>query len=163
MIDPVNDELPGAVGAVDRRLDGDAVANLPAKAFGGTGTSNRALAVLEEIIPLVIRNNKLRENLALILGVDRELREKVFLILIDAAKPVVVGHGLNTRNARNLVAIRKRNRLNDGDAINGDQAAGAGKLCATGESLLHNREKGEQKQRHREGPQGEKQADLLAE
>ena len=86
--------------------------------------------------------------MALVFRVNHELREKVLFVLIDAAEPVVVGHALNARNARDFVAIRERYGLNDGDAIDGDQPVGAGDAPAAVEGVPHHGEKGEEKQRH---------------
>ena len=52
---------------------------------------DRALAVLQEVSPLVVGNDEFRKNLALVFGIDDELREEIFLVLIDAAEPVIVG------------------------------------------------------------------------
>jgi hypothetical protein len=56
VIDTLNDELPGTA-AENRGLDGDAVANLPAKPFRGASANDCPLAVLEEIISLVVSHN----------------------------------------------------------------------------------------------------------
>ena len=68
---------------------------------------DRALAVFYEVLPLVIGNDQFGDHLALIFGVDHELREEVLFVLIDAAEPIVVGYRLDPGNARNLVAVRQ--------------------------------------------------------
>ncbi len=91
VIDAVKIELPGARAAINGRFDGDAVADFPAKALGGVRAGDGALAVLDEVLPLVIGNDQLGDDLALIFHVDHELREEVLFVLIDAAEPIVVG------------------------------------------------------------------------
>ena len=106
MIDAVEIELPGAA-AINRRLDGDAVANLPAKTLGRARARNRALAVLEKGVPLVVGNKQFGEHLALGFRVNHELREEVLLVLIDAAEPVVVSHALHARECAKSCHDRK--------------------------------------------------------
>ena len=100
----MNSQAPAAING---GLDGDAVADLPAKTLGRARAHNRALAVFEEGIPLVVGNDQLGEYLALVFRVDHELREEVLFVLIDAAEPVVVGHALNARNAQQSCRDRK--------------------------------------------------------
>ncbi len=102
------------------------IANFPAEAFGKAGADHGALAVLDEVSPLVIGHDELGKDLALVFDIDDELRKEVFLILIDATKPVVVGNDLDARDAQNFVAVGKRQRLDDGDAIDDDQTVRAG-------------------------------------
>ena len=80
-----------------RGLDGDAVANLPAESLGRARADDRALAVLQEGVPLVVGNDQLREYLALVFRVDHELGKEVLFVLVDAAEPVVVRHALRRR------------------------------------------------------------------
>ena len=143
-------------------LIGMSVADLPAKPLGGAGARNRALAVLQKCIPLVVGNDQLGNNLALVLRIDHELREEVFFILVDAAEPIVVRHALDAGNAQNLVAIGKRDGLNDGDAIDGDQAVRRRQRPAAAEGVPHHGEKGEEEQSHRKRTEREEQANFLA-
>src|SRR5712664_1673756 len=91
-------EIPSAVGAVKRVLDGDAVANLPAKTLCGSRANNRSLAVLDEVLPLVLGHDEFAHHLTVVFDVDGKLRKEVFLFDVHAAEPVVVGDGLHARN-----------------------------------------------------------------
>ena len=92
MVDAVDVEIPGSCPAEKGVLDRDVIADFPAEAFGKAGADHGALAVLDEVGPLVIGHDELGEDLALVFDIDDELRKEVFLILIDATKPVVVGN-----------------------------------------------------------------------
>ena len=106
-------ELPCFGGAIESVFQGDAVANLPAKAFREPSANNCALTIIYEVLPLVVGNLHLRHDLALIFGVDHKLGEEVLLILIDAAEPIVVRKRLDALDGQNLVPIRERNGLNE--------------------------------------------------
>ena len=73
-------------------LDRDVIAHFPAEAFGKAGADHGALAVLHEVSPLVIGHDELGKDLALVFDINDELRKEVFLILINATKPIVVGN-----------------------------------------------------------------------
>ncbi len=130
VIDTINIEFPRSAGAVADVLDGDAVANFPAEALCGSGSHDRAFTVCHEFLPLVIGNDQFGHNLALIFRVYHELWEEVFLILIDAAEPVVVGDGFDSWDAQDLITVRKGNRLDDGDAVDGHKAIRTGNIGA---------------------------------
>src|ERR1019366_9855492 len=106
-------ELPGAGSAIADILDGDPVTDFPAKTFGGFRAGDGALAILSEVLPLVIGNNQLGNDLALIFDVDHVLREEVFFFLIYAAEPIVVGDRPDSGNALNFIAVGERQGLND--------------------------------------------------
>src|SRR5215831_4217104 len=118
VIDAVKIEFPHA--AKECSLDGDAVANLPAKSLGGGGAGNGPLAVIHKVLPLVIRNAELGINLALVVHVNGELSKEISFILIHAAKPVGEGDFLHAGNAFDLLCIGERQRLDDRGAINDD-------------------------------------------
>lgn len=99
----------------------------------------------------------------MVFDVNDELRKEVFLILINAAKPIVVGNHFDARDPQNFVAVGKRQRLDDGDAIDDDQTIRARDVCASAKSILHNREKCEKEQGHCEGAYGEQETNFLAE
>ena len=110
MIDAVDVEFPGAVVG-EGALDGDAIADFPAEAVQGSLADNGALAVFQKGLPLIFGNHQFGDNLALVFGVDHELGEKILLVLIHAAEPVVVGDRLHAGNAQDFVAIGKWNGL----------------------------------------------------
>ncbi len=70
---------------------------------------------------------------------------------------------LNARDALNLVLISQRQRLNDGDAIDRDQAIRALDIGAARERASDYREKCEEKQCNRKRADGQNQAQFLAE
>src|SRR6266446_31968 len=98
VINAIEIEIPIAVGAVKRVLDGDAVANLPAKTLCGSRANNRSLAVLDEVLPLVLGHDEFAHHLTVVFDVDGKLRKEIFLFDVHAAEPVVVGDGLHARN-----------------------------------------------------------------
>src|SRR6478752_2340501 len=160
VIDAVQIEFPHA--AEKRSLDGDAVANLPAKALGGGGSGNGPLPVFHKVLPLLFRNGKLRINLAPVIDVHGELGKEISLILIYAAEPVGKGDFFDAGNALDLVRVGERQRLDDRGAINDDQAVGAGNINASAERNPHDRQNSKQEQRHRERSNGEDEADFFA-
>ncbi len=107
MIDAVEIELPRAA-AVESSLDRDAIANFPMEACGRAGARDGALAVFQEIVPLLVRYHKLSHHLALIFGVDDKLWKEVLFILIDTAEPVIVGDRLDAGNGKDFVAVGDR-------------------------------------------------------
>ena len=93
VVDADQVELPGRAAALrlpDRRLDGDAVADLPAEALGHVLAGDGALAIGEPRLHLLGRELELLVDLHERLGFDRDLREEVLRILVDAAEPAVV-------------------------------------------------------------------------
>src|SRR6266404_1554073 len=162
VIDAVEIEIPSAVRAVKRVLDGDAIANLPAEALCDLRADNRSLAILDEILPLIFGDDELAHHLAVVFNVNGKLREEIFLVDIYTAKPIVVGDGLNARDGQDFVAVRDGHGLNQPDAVGNDQTVGTGNFRAAAESALHHGEEHEKNQRNSEGADGQDQADLLA-
>src|SRR5579859_920573 len=160
VIDAIEIEFPYA--AKKRSLDGDAVANLPAKSLGRGGAGNGSLPVLHKVLPLVFWNGKFRKNLALVVHVNGELGKEIPFILIHAAKPVGVANFLDAGDTLDLVRICQRQRLDDGRAINNDQAVGAGNVNAAAERNTHHGQNSKEEERHRERPNGKNETDLFA-
>src|SRR5262249_4850166 len=106
VVDAVEREFPVVAGAEEGILDRDAVADFPAETLCRFCSGDRAGAIFYKIVPLIIRNAELGKNLALIFDVDRELREEILLVLVDAAEPVVVRERFYAGNAQDLVLIR---------------------------------------------------------
>src|SRR5215468_3010807 len=158
VIHTINVELPGTPHG---RLDGNAVADFPMEALHRSRADNGAFTVLQKRVPLVVWDDELGYNLPLILRIDDELREEVLLVDVGTAEPVVVRDSLDSRNAEDFVAVGKRDRIDDGSAVNDDEAIGAGEIGAA-EGVANHTQKGEEKQRDREGRDGEQQAHLLA-
>src|SRR4029077_21257103 len=115
-VDPPYIELP--ITGINGALNGYAIAYFPTKPLGDSRSSDCAFAIFQECLPFCIGDYKLRKHHSLIFGVDRELGEKVFFVLINAAKPVVVRDGFHARNSKDLVTVRIGERLNNRDLVN---------------------------------------------
>src|SRR5260370_2580772 len=105
VLDAIQLELPSIGGAAKSILERNAVADLPSKAIGIPHAHAGPLAILDVVIPLIIGHHEFRIHLALIFDVDGELRKEVLLVLIDAAKPVVMGDGLDAGNGKDFVSV----------------------------------------------------------
>src|SRR6266849_103897 len=162
VIDAIEIEIPGAVRAVKRVLDGDAIANLPAEALRDLRADNRSLAVFHEILPLIFGHDELTHHLAVVFDVNGKLREEIFLIDVHAAKPIVVGDGLDPLDGQDCVAVCDGYGLNQPDPVGNYQTVGAGNFRASAESALHHGEEHEKNQRDGEGADGKDQTDFLA-
>src|SRR6516225_12468943 len=119
------------------------------KTFHGLSTDDRALAILQERIPLIIGNNQFRHHLALVLRIDNELGKEILFVLVDAAKPVVVRDVFHTRDAQDLVAVSQRDQIDDGRTVDNHQAIGAGDVSAAPKRVFDNSQKREKEQRNR--------------
>ncbi len=78
------------------------------EAFCRALAGDSALAVFQEIAPLVVGHHQLGHHLALIFGVDDELWKEVPFILIDAAEPMIVRDGFDAGNGQDFVAVGDR-------------------------------------------------------
>jgi len=107
VINAIEIELRRAA-AVQRCLDGDAIADFPMEALGRASARNSALAVFQEIVPLVVRYHKLSHHLALIFRVDDKLWKEVLFLLIDTAEPVIVRDGFDSGNGKDFVSVGDR-------------------------------------------------------
>src|SRR6266849_1389498 len=162
VINTIEIEIPSAVRAIKRILDGDAIANLPAEALRDLCADNRSLAILDEILPLIFGDDELAHHLAVVFDVNGKLREEIFLVDIYTAKPIVVGDGLNALDGQDFVAVRDGHGLNQPDSVGNDQTVGAGNFRAAAERALHHREKHEENQSDGERADGKDQTDFLA-
>src|SRR6266403_114491 len=162
VINAIEIEIPGAVGAIKRILDGDTVAHFPSEALRGSRADYRSLAILDEILPLIFGHDELAHHLAVVFNVNGKLREEIFLIDVYAAKPIVVGDGLDALNRQDFVAVRDGHGLNQPDAVGNYQAVGAGNFRAAAESAFHHGEKHKENQSDGEGANGKDQTNLLA-
>src|SRR5208282_1589163 len=161
VVDADEIKFPGSA-AVEGGLDGNAIANLPMEAFGKPGPGDGALTVVHEGFPLIIGDNQFGKNSALIFRVDDELGEEVFLFDVGAAEPVVVSDGLDAGNAEDFVTVGEGKRIDDGSAVDDDEAVRAGHIGAAVEGVTHNGKKDEEKESYGEGADGEKEANLFA-
>ena len=127
MVDTDEVELPGAA-TVESGFDRNAVADFPAETLCGLGPGDGALPVLQEVGPLIIGDDQLGKNLPLRVRVDDELRKEIILVLVDAAKPVVVRDVADAGNAQDFVLIGERDQVDDRSAVNRDKAVCAGQL-----------------------------------
>src|SRR6266404_7200332 len=162
VIDAHKVELPCAT-AVKRSFDGNPVTYFPAESLRCACTGNRTLTIFQKRTPLVVRNHQFWNDLALVFRIDHELREKVLFILIDPAKPVIVCYVLHARDAQNLVAIGKRNRIDDGRPIDNHEPVRACDIGSAPERVPHHCKKREQEQRYGERANGQDQPHFFAE
>src|SRR6266403_878272 len=162
VINAVEIEIPGAVRAIKRILDGDTVAHFPSEALRGSRADDRSLAVLDEILPLIFGDYELAHYLAVVFDVNGKLREEIFLLDVYAAEPIVVGDGLDARDGQDFVPVCDGHGLNQPDAVGNHQAVGAGNLRAAAESALHHGEKHKENQSDGERADGKDQTDFLA-
>src|SRR6266404_3190672 len=162
VINAIEIEIPGAVGAIKRILDGDTVAHFPSEALRGSRADYRSLAILDEILPLIFGHDELAHHLAVVFNVNGKLREEIFLLDVHAAKPIVVGDGLDALNRQDFVAVRDGHGLNQPDPVGNYQTVGTGNFRTAAESALHHGEKHEENQRDGEGANGKDQTNLLA-
>src|SRR2546427_7401553 len=162
VINAVEIEIPGAVRAIKRILDGDTVAHFPSEALRGSRADDRSLAVLDEILPLIFGDDELAHYLAVVFDVNGKLREEIFLLDVYAAEPIVVGDGLDARDGQDFVPVCDGHGLNQPDAVGNHQAVGAGNLRAAAESALHHGEKHKENQSDGERADGKDQTDFLA-
>ena len=162
VINAIEIEIPGAVGAIKRILDGDTVAHFPSEALRGSRADDRSLAVLDEILPLIFGDDELAHYLAVVFDVNGKLREEIFLLDVYAAEPIVVGDGLDARDGQDFVPVCDGHGLNQPDAVGNHQAVGAGNLRAAAESALHHGEKHKENQSDGERADGKDQTDFLA-
>src|SRR5258708_170814 len=125
-------------------------------------SDDSALAVLHKIVPLVVRDLHFRHNLALIFWINDELREEILLVLINAAKPIVVSNSFDALNAQYFVAIGERNGVDKTGAVDDYQAIRASQLGATAEGALYDGQEGEQKKRHGKRSDCQNQPHFLA-
>ena len=132
------------------------------KRSGVRWPNNGAFAVFQKGLPLIFGDHQFRENLALVFGVDHELREKILVVLIHAAEPVIVGDRLHSGNAQDFVAIGKWNWIDDGGAVDDDQAVGAGDVRAAVKGSVNNAQERKQKQCHRKRSQRKHKSQFLA-
>src|SRR6476646_3763829 len=144
VINPVEIKLPHA--AKKSPFDGNAVANLPAKAFGSSCAGDCALTVFHIVLPLLFRNIKFRIDTAPVIHVHCELGKEIPFVLIDAAKPIGICKFLDPRNSPDLIRICQGQGLDDGRTIDDHQTVGASNVNAAAESHSHHCEHSEEKE-----------------
>ncbi len=162
-IDAVEVEFPSLRRPIERVFDRNAIADLPMETVREGRSYDSALAVLDKIVPLVVRDLHFRHNLALIFRIYDELWEKILFVLINAAKPIVVSNSFHALNAQYFVSIGERNRIDKTGTVDDYQAIRAGELGAAAERPLYDRKKGEQKQRYGERANRKNQPYFFAE
>src|ERR1700730_522196 len=163
VINTIQHEFPSFGRSVQRILNRDPIADFPSEALCQTSPRDGSLAIFHKCIPFIIGYAHLGHNQALIFRVNDELREKVLFVLINAAEPVVMSDSFDALDLQNLVAVRKRNHIDQSRAINHHQAISPGQFRTAAERTSHYGEKGEQEERYRERSDRQNQSNLLAE
>src|SRR5208337_2861053 len=134
--------------------------DFPTEAFGGASTGNDTLPVLHEGVPLIVGDDQFGKDLALVFRVNDKLRKEILFILVDAAKPIVVGDTFHARNSGDLIAIGKGDGIDEGGAVYDPQAVGSRNIGAAGEGIPHDREKDKEEEGHGKRTKSKEQANL---
>ena len=104
----------------------------------------------DEILPLIVGDNEFGKYLALVFNINGELGEEILLILVDAAEPIVMGDGFHAGDAKDLVAIGHRQRLDDSDFVDDIEAVHAGQIHALVKCAMDDYEKSKEEERNGE-------------
>ena len=158
-------KVPGLAAALrlpDRRLDRDVVADFPAEAVGDRPAGDGALAVFQPGLLLRLGQLEFLVDRQELLGLDGNLREEVLGVLVDAAEPAVVGDDVDAGHGLEPALVRFRQRHDQADLVDQDQAIHAGQVDAERERGADRHQQSEQDERDEHGEQREDRADLLA-
>src|SRR5262249_21929873 len=139
----VDVELPRARN--NSALNRECLGSLRTEGVSHSGSNDGRLAVLEEDLPLVLRHHEFVEDLTLVLYVNSKLGKGVLRILVNAAKPVVVGHALDPRNAQDTVPVGYGKGLDDRRPVDHHQAVDTGHVHSRAEGLLDQGQEAEEK------------------
>src|ERR1700733_3184285 len=101
MINAIEDKFPSFGRSIQCILNRDPITHFPSKTFCEASPRYGSLAIFHKVIPLVVGDTHLGHNLTLIFRVNDELREKILLVLINPAKPVVMGNSLDALDLQN--------------------------------------------------------------
>ena len=139
------------------------VANLPAEPVRRGAADDGALPVGQPRLHLVRRQLELRVHREVRLGLQRDLREEVRRILVDAAEPACCGWPPSTPGtAAKPSLVRDRQRLDQADLVDDDQPIEPRQLDAEAEGRPDRHQEAEQQERDEDAGQGEDRPHLAA-
>ena len=113
------------MAGVNIPLNRNDITELPAVLVHNFLADDACVPFFFESIELVSRNDEFRIHAEELFGINGIAREKIVerLIFIHALKPVCIRHFRNTGYLFDLVAVRQRQRVDEGDRVPGDEPA----------------------------------------
>ena len=120
LINAAHDELP--LARINVAFHGHDVADLEIVPVGDVDADDAGVALALERFELLGRNDKFRIDVEKRIGIDRQAREKLILVDINAGKPDGISDLVDARHLGNAIAISERQRKNKRDRVARDQA-----------------------------------------
>ena len=139
-------ELPGILRLVNRRPQGNPVANLPAVSGGNVLADDDALAVAQPLLNLGRIELYLFIDVEKGLGLDGHCRQDVRIVLIRAIEPVLMRHRFNAGSTFDLLLVGDRQGHDQCDLVDQHEPVDAGNFNSQAEGRSnrhHNSEKQE--------------------
>ena len=155
-------DLPAVAVRIDGRSQGDLVADLPSVQIRERPSGDRPGTHLDEGLALRLGQNQLRIHVEIAFGLDREVREEVLRVLIDAPEPARVGHRLHAGRRLDSGQIRIGQGLNQREARGGDEPIDPDDALRRVERHPHGVQHAEERKGRRYGKQRQQCARLLA-
>jgi hypothetical protein len=131
------------------------------KTLGNFNAGDGALTVVQKSTPLIVGDDEVGIDVAVVFRVDGEASKKG--ISIGSGEPADVGDVFDAGSAQNPVFVIKGNGVEERSAVNHQNAVGHSGLGPEMEGPPDDLEKGKEKQGHGEGANGEEKAHLFAE
>ena len=128
VVDAAQIERPGS--RKDRAAQRYLVADFPAVLFGELAADDRALAVGQECLPLLGREDELGIDLQVRGWIDRELREEIALAHVDPAEPVRPGNRGHAVDLADLLDIGQRQGKHQRHGVTGDEPRAGARVGA---------------------------------
>ncbi len=163
-------------GAVVDRADGEfpvaresgtfqrqAVAHFETVGVGELAADDGTLAVAQKCAQLFVLEKEIGIHREIGGRLDRELREEVLRVLIDAAEPSRVGHRAHAVHRADLVAIGERQREGKRNAVSRHQSRGRRLVGGSVPGADHGGQDAERDQSHGESEHREARTHLVAE
>ena len=154
-------ELPDAL--INRALNGDGVTNFPAVLIGQCTTDQTARAVPQHRLHLLGRQDQLVVEIKVNRQGDGELREEIFRLLIDAAKPVADADLGDAINRADAIPVIRRHGEGERDCVPRNQAIGRRRVRASVPGVHDSAEQTEGNYRNDETNDREQAAQACAE
>ncbi len=123
-VNAANDELDSLV--INRTLQRNALAGSETVKYDELAPDNRALPVIDKGVPVGVRHFYFRDHFSQLARVHGEVREKVLLIFVDAAKPTERHHFLDAGHGLHLLHVGHRDDESQRDCVTRDESQRAG-------------------------------------